>query len=382
MKKSALTILFLTMFLVMLSLGVILPHLAYYAEELGASAAQIGFLISIYSAMKLIFAPVWGRLSDQYGRRPAILIGLVGNAGALVLFGAVQSLPWLFIARGLSGLFSAAILPTVMAYVADVTTEEDRGKGMGLMGAAMGLGFIAGPGIGGIIGNHSLPFFLAGGLSLATFCFALILLPESLKLTELPDMQEVIISPWSAMNHPLTPLFLVAFFSAFIFSGLETILPLSIKDRLGYGAKELGLMLVIMGTFIALLQGSALGKLINVFGEFKLIIIGLLFNAVGMALLPWPTTLAMLTLCLSIAGIGNQVIRPTNASWISKQTKFGQGTTIGVMDAFLSLGRVLGPPFAGKLYTPETFQIFCWISVGILVAVAACLFYPLRRIGQ
>lgn len=382
MKKSALTILFLTMFLVMLSLGVILPHLAYYAEELGASAAQIGFLISIYSAMKLIFAPIWGRLSDQYGRRPAILIGLVGNAGALVLFGAVKNLPWLFIARGLSGVFSAAILPTVMAYVADVTTEEDRGKGMGLMGAAMGLGFIAGPGIGGIIGNHSLPFFLAGGLSLATFCFALILLPESLKLTELPDTQKAIISPWSAMNHPLTPLFLVAFFSAFIFSGLETILPLAIKDRLNYGAKELGLMLVIMGTFIALLQGSVLGKLINFFGEFKLIIIGLLLNAVGLALLPWPKTLVMLTLYLSIAGIGNQIIRPTNASWISKQTKLGQGATIGVMDAFLSLGRVLGPPFAGKLYTSETFQISCWIAAGILIAVAACLFYPLRRISQ
>lgn len=382
MKKSALTILFLTMFLVMLSLGVILPHLAYYAEELGASAAQIGFLISIYSAMKLIFAPVWGRLSDQYGRRPAILIGLVGNAGALVLFGAVKSLPWLFIARGLSGVFSAAILPTVMAYVADVTTEEKRGKGMGLMGAAMGLGFIAGPGIGGIIGNHSLPFFLAGGLSLATFCFALTLLPESLKLTELPDTQETIISPWSAMNHPLTPLFLVAFFSAFIFAGLETILPLAIKDRLNYGSKELGLMLVIMGTFIALLQGSVLGKLINFCGEFKLIIIGLMLNAVGLALLPWPKTWVMLTLYLSIAGIGNQIIRPTNASWISKQTKFGQGAAIGVMDAFLSLGRVVGPPFAGKLYTPETFQISCWIAAGILVAVSICLFYPLRRVGQ
>ena len=382
MKKSALTILFLTMFLVMLGLGVILPHLAYYAEELGASATQIGFLIGIYSAMKLIFAPMWGRLSDQHGRRPAILIGLVGNAGALVLFGAVKSLPWLFIARGLSGMFSAAILPTVMAYVADVTTEEDRGKGMGLMGAAMGLGFIAGPGIGGIIGSHSLPFFIAGGLSLATFCFALILLPESLKLTELPDTQEAIISPWSAMNHPLTPLFLVAFFSAFIFSGLETILPLAIKDRLNYGAKELGVMLVIMGTFIALLQGSVLGKLINFFGEFKLIIIGLLLNAVGLALLPWPQTLAMLTLYLSIAGIGNQIIRPTNASWISKQTKFGQGATIGMMDAFLSLGRVLGPPCAGKLYTPETFQTSCWIAAGILVVVSVCLFYPLRRVGQ
>ena len=370
------------MFLVMLGFGVILPHLAYYAEELGASAAQIGFLIGIYSAMQLIFAPMWGSFTDQHGRRPAILIGLVGNAGALALFGAVESLSWLFIARGLSGIFSAAILPTVMAYVVDITTEEDRGKGMGLMGAAMGLGFIVGPGIGGIMDSHSLPFFVAGGLSLATFCFALLLLPESLKLTEPLDTHEIAISPWSALNHPLTPLFLVAFFSAFIFSGLETTFPLFIKDRLNYGAKEMGVMFLIMGTLVALLQGGILGKLINAFGEFKLIIIGSLLNALGLALLPWSKGLATLTLYLSIAGIGNQIIRPTNTSWISKKTKFGQGTTIGVMDAFLSLGRVLGPPFAGKLYTPETFQIPCWISAGILIAVAVCLFYPLRRIGQ
>ena len=382
MRKSALTILFLTMFLVMLGFGVILPHLAYYAEELGASAAQIGFLIGIYSAMQLIFAPMWGHISDRYGRRPAILMGLIGNAGALALFGAAKSLPWLFIARGLSGVCSAAVLPTVMAYVADVTTEEDRGKGMGLMGAAMGLGFIFGPGIGGIMGSHSLPFFVAGGLSLVTFCFALLLLPESLKRTEQCNTQHGTISPWSAMNHPLTPLFLVAFFSAFIFSGLETIFPLFIKDRLNYGAKEMGVMFVIVGILVALLQGGILGQLINIFGEFKLIIIGLLLNAVGMALLPWSKTLVTVTLYLSIAGIGNQLIRPTNTSWISKQTKFGQGATIGVMDAFLSLGRVLGPPFAGKLYTPETFQIPCWISTALLVVVSVCLFYPLRRIGR
>jgi MFS family permease len=253
---------------------------------------------------------------------------------------------------------------------------------MGLMGAAMGLGFIFGPGIGGIMGSHSLPFFVAGGLSLVTFFFALLLLPESLTLTEPPDTQEVTIYPWSAMNHPLTPLFLVAFFSAFIFSGLEAIFPLFIKDRLNYGAKEMGMMFVIVGILVALLQGGVLGQLINIFGEFKLIIIGLLLNALGMALLPWSKTFVTLTLYLSIAGIGNQLIRPTNTSWISKQTKFGQGATIGVMDAFLSLGRVLGPPFAGKLYTPETFQIPCWISTALLVAVSVCLFYPLRRIGR
>ena len=141
-------------------------------------------------------------------------------------------------------------------------------------------------------------------------------------------------------------------------------------------------MFLIMGSLVALLQGGVLGKLINIFGEFKLIIIGILLNTMGMVLLPWSKTLVTLTLYLSIAGIGNQIIRPTNTSWISKQTKFGQGATIGVMDAFLSLGRVLGPPLAGKLYTPEAFQIPCWISAGILVVVSVCLFHPLRRIGQ
>lgn len=370
------------MFLVMLGFGVIIPHLAYYADELGASSIQFAFLLAIYSAMQLIFAPMWGRMSDRRGRKPVILIGLVGNAGALALFGAAKTLGWLFIARGLSGVLSAAVLPTVMAYVADVTTEEERGKGMGLMGAAMGLGFILGPGIGGIMGAHNTPFFVAGGLSVVTFAFALIWLPESLKLTHRIEKREWYFSLRAVRDHPLIPLFLVAFFSTFIFSGLESIFPYFIKDRLGYGAKEMGLMFMIMGGIVALLQGGILGRLINTLGEFRLILLGLLINALGMALLPWSAGFVTLTVYLSIAGIGNQIIRPTNASWISKQTKSGQGTAIGIMDAFLSLGRVLGPPFVGGLYTPETFHRPYWIAAGILIIASACLFYPLRRVGQ
>ena len=115
--------------------------------------------MSIYSGMQLLFAPLWGRLSDKHGRKPAILFGLFGNAVALVGFGLAKSYVWLFIARGAAGVASAAVLPAVMAYVADVTTEEERGSGMGLMGAAMGLGFILGPALGGIMGSHDMPFF-------------------------------------------------------------------------------------------------------------------------------------------------------------------------------------------------------------------------------
>ena len=387
MTKSALTILFLTMFFIMLGFGIIIPHLAYYADELGASPLQIGGLLAIYSAMQLVFAPMWGRLSDRKGRKPFILIGLIGNAAALILFGFSNSLVWAFIARALSGAWSAAVLPTVMAYVADVTTEEERGKGMASMGVAMGLGFILGPAIGAILHQHHTPFFLAGFLSAATFVFALILLPESLKAADRADGGESWVSPWEIFSprtfgNPLMPLFLVAFCSSFVFSGLEATFPLFIADRWDYGAREMGQMFVIMGSIVALLQGSVLGRLINRCGEFRLVIIGLLINALGMALLPWSMAFVTVTFYLTITGIGNQIIRPTTSSWISKKTTIGQGTAIGMMDAYLSLGRVLGSPFAGKLYTAETFRVPYWILAGILVLALVCLFFPLRRIGR
>ena len=375
------------MFFIMLGFGIIIPHLAYYADELGANPLQIGGLLAIYSAAQLIFAPMWGRLSDRKGRKPLILIGLIGNAAALILFGFSKTLVWAFVARALSGAWSAAVLPTVMAYVADVTTEEERGKGMASMGAAMGLGFILGPAIGAIMQHHHTPFFLAGILSVATFVFALILLPESLKVADRSDGRESWVYPWEifsprTLSNPLMPLFLVAFCSTFVFSGLEATFPLFIADRWDYGAREMGQMFVIMGCIIALLQGSVLGRLINRCGEFRLIVVGLLINALGMALLPWSVAFVTVTIYLTITGIGNQIIRPTTSSWISKETTIGQGTAIGMMDAYLSLGRVMGPPFAGRLYTAETFRIPYWISAGILMLVLICLFFPLRRIGR
>ena len=165
----------------MLGFGIIIPNLAYYAQDIGATPTQIAILMSIYSGMQLLFAPIWGRLSDRYGRKPAILFGLLGNAVALIGFGLAKDYFWLFIARSAAGIASAAVMPSVMAYVADVTTSEERGKGMGLMGAAMGLGFIFGPAIGGIMGSHNMPFFVAGALSVLNFLFVLALLPESLQ---------------------------------------------------------------------------------------------------------------------------------------------------------------------------------------------------------
>ena len=372
----------------MLGFGIIIPNLAYYAKEIGATTTEIAILMSIYSGMQLLFAPIWGRLSDKHGRKPAILLGLLGNAAALIGFGLATDYTWLFIARSAAGIASAAVLPSVMAYVADITTSEERGRGMGLMGAAMGLGFILGPAIGGVMGSHDMPFFVAGGLSLLTFLFALVLLPESLQkgLTSeaLEDRHEWIspreIFRQTTLKSPLTPLFFVAFFTTFSFSGLEMTFPLFIEDKWNYGEREMGWMFMIMGAIVVPLQGGLLGKLINKFGERRIVLTGLLLNALGMVLLLTAYSFASLTLYLTIAGIGNQLIRPTNTSWISKQTRIGQGAAIGIMDAFLSLGRILGPLLGGWLYANEAYPYA--VLAGILIVATLCLYIPLRRIGD
>ena len=386
MEKPKLLLLFLTLFFVMLGFGIIIPNLAYYAKDIGATTTEIAILMSIYSGMQLLLAPIWGRLSDKHGRKPAILLGLLGNAAALVGFGLAKTYIWLLIARGAAGIASAAVLPSVMAYVADVTTAEERGRGMGLMGAAMGLGFILGPAIGGIMGSHDMPFFVAGGLSLLTFLFAFVLLPESLQkgLTgkELEDRHEWVspreIFRQTTLRSPLTPLFLVAFFSTFSFAGLEMTFPLFIEASWDYGEREMGWMFMVMGAIVVPLQGGLLGKLINKFGERRIILTGLLLNALGMVLLLAAYSFASLTLYLTIAGIGNQLIRPTNTSWISKQTQIGQGAAIGIMDAFLSLGRILGPLLGGWLYAKEAYPYV--VLAGILIIATVCLYIPLRRV--
>ena len=292
------------------------------------------------------------------------------------------------IARSAAGIASAAVLPSVMAYVADVTTSEERGKGMGLMGAAMGLGFILGPAIGGIMGSHDTPFFVAGGLSLVNFLFVLVLLPESLQKIDAREAHKERhewISPreifrWTTLKSPFNSLFLVAFFTAFTMSGLETTFPLFIEKGWNYKQREMGWMFMIMGAVVVPIQGVLLGRFINRFGERRIILVGLFLNALGLALLPIAFSFTTLTVCITITGIGNQLIRPTNSSWISKETQIGQGTAIGIMDAFLSLGRILGPLLAGWLYEQGTYPYVT--LAGILVIAMLCLYIPLRRIGS
>jgi multidrug resistance protein len=382
MDRKALAVLFCTLFMVMLAVGIIIPNIAYRAAELNASPVQISLLFALYSLMQFLFAPFWGHLSDRIGRRPVLLAGLFGSGAGLLLFGAAGSLWTLYAARAISGVMSSAALPTAMAYVADLTDERSRGRGMGAMGAAMGLGFIFGPGVGGVLSHfgHATPFLVAGSVNLLTGAAAILTLRESLARPGAADGVTSgfrIPAPWRGLSRPLAPFYVVAFSVPFAMAALETTFPLLLRDRLAMGAREMGWMFLFMGTAVFLVQGFGLGRLINAFGEAPVLWGGLLLNATGFLLVSVATGHVAMTAALVLSGVGNQVMRPTNASLVSKRIADGRGAAIGVMDSFDSLGRILGPMLSGRVYGWDPRMPYL-VSAGILAFV--CLGLSVRAL--
>ncbi|MED0668758.1 MFS transporter [Aneurinibacillus aneurinilyticus] len=373
--KRALPILFAVMFLVMVGFGIIIPVLPFFAEQLGATPAQLGWLMAVYSLMQFIFAPMWGGISDRIGRKPVMLIGIAGLSLSFFLFAVSTQLWMLFAARILAGFLSSANMPTTMAYVADVTTPENRGKGMGIIGAAVGLGFIFGPAIGGIFSKTSLnmPFFIAGTVSAITFLFVLFFLKESLppekRTVRTPGTKE---SRWKAFSGPTSVLYILQFFVSFSLAGLEATFAYFAFARAGIGTTNLGYIFMIMGLAGAVVQGGLVGRLTKKFGEGAVIQMGLVVSAIGFGLILLTDSFVTAAIFLTVFGLGNGVIRPSVSALITKRTEVGQGSATGLLSSFDSLGRIAGPPIGGALYS---MQIGLPYISGLIVSAIAFILY-------
>jgi DHA1 family multidrug resistance protein-like MFS transporter len=373
--KKALPILFAVMFLVMVGFGIIIPILPFFAKQIGATPTQLGWLMAVYSLMQLLFAPMWGKISDRIGRKPILLIGIVGLSLSFFLFAASTKLWMLFAARILGGFLSSANMPTTMAYVADITTPENRSKGMGIIGAAVGLGFIFGPAIGGIFSKTSLntPFMVAGIVSAFTFFFVLLFLKESLppekRSTHTAGTKE---SRWKAFSGPTTVLYVLQLFVSFSLSGLEATFAYFAFDRAGLGTTSLGYIFMIMGLAGAFVQGGLIGPLTKKFGEGTVIQMGLLVSAIGFGLILLTNSFTTAAIYLTIFGLGNGVIRPSVSALITKRTTVGQGSATGLLSSFDSLGRIAGPPVGGLLYSAK--MGLPYISGMVISAIAFILY--------
>ncbi len=357
-------ILFLIVFIDLVGFGVIIPLLPFYAEHFQASPAMVGLVMATYSLTQFLAAPVWGRMSDSAGRRPVLLLTLAGAAVSYVWLGFAESLWMLFAARALGGVMAGNI-STAFAYVADVTTPENRAKGMGLIGAAFGLGFIAGPAIGGVLAgpdplnaDFQTPSFAAAGLSAIAFVMAVFILKESLskEIRERLAAQE----PKKRWRHfmetlarpRLGMLILLSFLAVFAISGLETTFAMWTERRFGWGPEQNGYMFAFIGLLTAAIQGLLIGRLAKRFGEPRLIVQGAVALAIGIGMIPFSYSLPVLLLAMVIVAYGFAIITPSLNSLISLQAgEDEQGGVMGVTRSATTLSRVLGPVWAGMLFS-------------------------------
>lgn len=385
-NRASQTILFLTVFVDLLGFGIVIPFLPMFAKRLGVSGFGIGWILAIYSLMQLLFAPVLGRISDRVGRRPIIMIGLLGSSISYLIYGFADSFALLLISRALHGA-CAATVPTAQAYIADTTTEEGRARGMGLIGAAFGLGFVLGPTIGGLLGYASLkvPVFFASALTFANLIFAAKRLPEShapqngAPIGPAALMEPLLSLPRQLFGHDLARLFGIAFLLTFALAGLETTFSLMVPALYSYGALGVGLLLGYAGITQAIAQGWLLGKIVPRMGEAMLVTIGLIMLAIGMFPMGMVTNLDALLVLLALVSVGYGLASPSVASLISRRTgQHKQGEVLGVNQSAMSLARIFGPIAGGTIYGmmgPAAPYV-----AGAIVAVAALVLA--RATGQ
>jgi multidrug resistance protein len=374
-ERSSLGVIFFTVMLDLLGFGIVIPLLPLYAEKLHASNAEIGVLMACYSVMQLVFAPIWGRLSDRVGRRPILLISIVGSCGSQIGYALAPTFWWLVVARSFAGVCGANIT-AAQAYVADVTHESHRAAGMGMLGAAMGLGFIFGPAVGGFLSHHSatLPFYVAAALAGANFVCAALILKEPRDQAHRTRARTL---TWGglvrvAATPRLATLLLLYFIVTFGFANLEATFPIYLERKFGYGPKEVGYFFTYIGVLMVLVQGGLLRRLVPRFGERRLIIAGTLLMAVGFFTQHAAATLTALLVSIAITAVGNQLNTPSLSSLISRRASGEQqGGVLGVSQSMGALARVIGPLVGAKALD---FGITVPYLIGGAAMVVACLF--------
>ncbi len=356
-------ILFFIVFIDLVGFGMIIPLLPFYSEHFGADPFVVGLVMASYSLAQFAAAPFWGRLSDRVGRRPVLIVSLAGGAAAYIWLGYADEL-WMLFAARLAGGAMAGNISAAFAYMADITTPENRAKGMGLIGAAFGLGFIAGPAIGGLLAgsdpalaDYRTPALAAAGLSFLALGMSFAILKESLsqevrrRMAEKPRAQR-----WAQFRAALARprvggLIGLTFLATFVFAGMEATFALWSNRQFGWGPAQNGYLFAFIGILSATIQGGFIGRLAKKFGEARLIIFGTGALAIGLGLIPFSTSLPYLLGAMVFLGIGFSVMSPSLNSLVSLQVGAeDQGGIMGINRSANTLARVLGPAWAGYLF--------------------------------
>lgn len=361
--------------------GIVLPLLPFYAARFGASGTEIGLLITVYSVAQLFLAPLWGRISDRVGRRPILILGLLGSAASYLVFAYAGTLAILFLSRIMAGIGGATV-PVAQAYITDITPPERRAGNLGLIGAAFGLGFIFGPALGGILAPIGSE---APGLAAAALCFgngvlAFFLLPESLTKGEKraegrPPFRLTDLG--LALRNPRTSqILLLSFLFTMAFAAMQPTFPLFGAIRFGLEEQEVGYLFAFLGLISATMQGGLVRRLVPLLGEARLIqLSGIPFIA-GLIIIAFAANVGSLLWGLAFLAIGFGGTLPSIVALLSRVAPPQlQGSVLGIGQSVGSLARIIGPFLAGVVYD---LQGIAWPYLGGAVVAAAALLVALR----
>ena len=394
-SKGSLLVIFLTVFIDLLGFGIVVPLLPVYAKNFGVDrhGLEVGLLMASFSAMQFLFAPLWGRLSDRIGRRPVLMVGLLGSTVFYTLFGLAtvwKSLTWLFITRIGAGIAGATI-PTTQAYIADVTSLETRAKGMALIGAAFGLGFTFGPLLAAAAlftaGNEGMspaPGFVASGFSAVALLLAIFLLPESLRPGGEPR-RRVLIDRAAFQLAISTPtigyLLLASFLSIFSFGSFETTLALLLElnketeHGFGFEVFQVSLYFAYIGVVLSFAQGFLVRRLADRVSEETMATVGAIvsiFGFAGLALASDRVNFAMLMVATAIEVTGFALMTPSLSSLISRRSDPAkQGSILGVAQSIGALARIVGPLVAIPLFFTFDRNTPYWAAAAVMFVALA-----------
>jgi DHA1 family tetracycline resistance protein-like MFS transporter len=352
--RSPLVIIFITILIDAIAWSMIVPVLPLYAERFGASERIVGLLMSAYPLVQFFFAPMLGKLSDRVGRRPVLLVSMIGTALGFGIMGLALTLVWLFVGRIIDGITGGNI-SVAQAYIADITPPEQRSRGMGLVGAAFGLGYIFGPAIGGIMSPISpgAPFYFAAGLAAANAVALYFLLPESLSSehrTKAGDRASIAQVFEEGGNWPLKAILMTSFFEMVGFTMLTACYSLFAKHRFGLDVRHLGYMFAYVGLFGTVIQVGIIGRLSKLLGDKAVAISGMMIFMAGAFMLPVGSTIKALVIGTTGIAMGYNLMLPTINALASKSVGAAwQGRVLGLMASSTSLGRILGPTLGGWL---------------------------------
>ena len=379
MKRGPLATIFAIVFIDLMGFGIVIPLLPLYGERYAPSALAMGMLLSAFSATQFVAAPLLGRLSDRWGRKPVLLVSLAGSVAGYLVFAFAHSLAMLFAARVIDGI-SGGNISTAQAYVADVTTPETRAKGMGMIGAAFGLGFIFGPAIAGVTVRWGewAPGVAAAALSALALAATAIFLREPERIR--PSAGRGLVAIGRALrNRSIAVLLAVFFLLTFAFSNFEATFAQFLHDTLGASPSHVAFLFVYVGVLISLVQGGLIGFLTRTFGERALVVGGGFALAAALALLPFSLAIPLVMAALVPLTLGIGATNPSLSSLVSKEAApEDRGTVLGAYQSVSALGRILGPLWGEIAYFRMGRFGPHWTGA-VIAAAAAALSMTLRR---